>query len=310
MKKILLNLFFGVCWCVTALGDPTPTNSVKGSALSLATTPLSGAELVYLIQSGATKMATDAQIIAAATAQDIATSNALAANIAVLSNSIPGTITAYNYVTTGTLTTYQALMLPSTPANIASSNFLSNAQVASSNFTSRAQIASSNFLSNAQVASSNFQSGAQVNTSINSALAGIGAVTNAGSAIFGSVQVTNLIVPTLILPVVPTGSVVGGGQISTNLDCSKANYFSVNIAPLSGGTIVYGLTNFVDGQTISLILKSMAGSSAWRISSAPTMPGVTVHGSQLNGALVNSGDTWFLNWVVMGSDIVFSGGKL
>src|SRR5882672_5061349 len=142
MKKLTL-IFWVAVLAVTAQADLTPTNAVKDSALPAATTPLAGTELVRMVQAAASRTATVDQLIAKATAQDIATSNNLAAYISGFSNTIPSRLSSSNFLTA---------------AQAASSNFQSSAQIASSNFQSSAQIASSNFQSSAQIASSNFLS--------------------------------------------------------------------------------------------------------------------------------------------------------
>ncbi|HEV2691553.1 MAG TPA: hypothetical protein VG347_01515 [Verrucomicrobiae bacterium] len=303
MKTFLLATVTFLVLALSAFADPTPTNSVKGSALSLATTPLAGTELVYMIQAGATKTVTAAQLNAAAIAQDTATSNSFALTrsdfLRVSNNDV--TI-SNNYVVTSN--TVAAM-----PAAIASSNFTSTAQIKSSNFLSNVQVASSNFLNNVQVASSNFQSGAQVTATVNAAVAGatLGTVTNNGVAILNTLTASNIVVPTAVFPTITLTTT--GNNI--NLDCSVANLFLYNVTSTGGSWDLHvRLTNFKDGQQIYAIVKINSGSTAGTMFSPITYAGFNYYGTQLQGSQFTSGDTWFFNWIVVGNNVVFSGTKL
>src|SRR5437773_2323885 len=115
MKKIICTILV----CASAIfchADPY-TNAVKISALPLATTPLGGTEVMVLNQGGVTKTATAAQVIAAATAANIATSNQFAALVVSISNTlaaanaaVSNTLAAANLGTTNSLAAVRAAL--------------------------------------------------------------------------------------------------------------------------------------------------------------------------------------------------------
>ena len=187
MKQLFTFLILLAALAVRA--DLTPTNSVKISALSSATMPLTGNETVPLVQSGASKSATVSQLIAAATSQASASSNALQTQItANAAAAAANTATASNllYKVAGTNTTLIAAV----------SNYF--ATVTAGNATATATASNllwltigTNTTAIAAFNAAGYQTAGQVSTAINSALAAaIGGVTNSGTLI-----ATNIVTP-------------------------------------------------------------------------------------------------------------------
>ena len=181
MKKQLAT-FLLLALAPVAFAQTTFTNSVKGSALPSASTPLTGAESVLLIQSGATKTATVLQITAAATSQNLATSNALVAAVTVQAGANTGTS---NTLSAQIAAQVSALNTASNALNTASNALAAAASAASAKdtATSNALAAAASAAIAANTATSNSIAGAAAAAAA-SALAGYSGsgVTNGATA--------------------------------------------------------------------------------------------------------------------------------
>lgn len=221
-----------ICWA-----DVTPTSAVKISALSSATTPLTGAEIVPLLQSGATKTATVNQINAAPIAQGNAFSNNLQAQIsAEISTRVANTGSTSNSL--------QTQITAETSARVAGDGSTSNSL--------QSQITAGQTYSSA--VSNNLQTQISVLS---------GGQTGAGSSpSFGIVTVTNLIEPSIDL-----GLFNAGGSPTFQLPANLAGLERLEINPISnnGKYIYFQPTNLVDGLNMTFLLQNTNGANSANI---------------------------------------------
>ena len=219
------------------LGRCHPTSAVKISALSSATTPLTGAEIVPLLQSGATKTATVNQINAAPIAQGNAFSNNLQAQIsAEISTRVANTGSTSNSL--------QTQITAETSARVAGDGSTSNSL--------QSQITAGQTYSSA--VSNNLQTQISVLS---------GGQTGAGSSpSFGIVTVTNLIEPSIDL-----GLFNAGGSPTFQLPANLAGLERLEINPISnnGKYIYFQPTNLVDGLNMTFLLQNTNGANSANI---------------------------------------------
>jgi len=243
-----------ICWA-----DVTPTSAVKISALSSATTPLTGAEIVPLLQSGATKTATVNQINAAPIAQGNAFSNNLQAQIsAEISTRVANTGSTSNSL--------QTQITAETSARVAGDGSTSNSLQSQITAETSARVAGDGSTSNSlqsqitagQTYSSAVSNNLQTQISVLS-----GGQTGAGSSpSFGIVTVTNLIEPSIDL-----GLFNAGGSPTFQLPANLAGLERLEINPISnnGKYIYFQPTNLVDGLNMTFLLQNTNGANSANI---------------------------------------------
>jgi len=296
MKKLLVTLILAAHSVGFA---QTITNGVKGSLLPAASTPLAGTELTFVIQSGTTKNATVAQVIAAATAQNIATSNALQTAVTGEIANRATAITTAQTIATNLATSLTNALVAQGTALTNSIATVSNAMMTASNVLQTA-ITADGTTALANLRASNTVYAAAISGVSNSIALG---VTNGGAVRFSTVTATNYGQPA-----------IGLGQWNTTQSTSVSNINfglgGLQILTLGNGTGLNNLsllpTNMIDGQQVYLLVKTP--SASYKLSSG-TPTGYTVLPA---GAVVTtgSGGNALLNWIVISNTIVFSGGAL
>ncbi len=305
MKKLLLNIFVATCWTFSAFADYTPTNAVKGSALSMASTPLAGSELVYIIQSGATKMATAAQVQAAATAQDMATSNAYAVTL--------GSFLSFSNVVntfSNNMVIYSNQLAVFTNAAAATLTLQTNGLAAKiqgvTNALSGLLLLTNDFYGINNPAG--YQTSSQVSSTVSAAVtAGLAGVATAnGNAVFTSVSA-----PVYISATTNINLVLSGAQtITTNLDCSASTVFYATVKAGSG-SFTFTPVNLQDGEQVYLLVTVSSGSGSFTLKNGALPGGYTAVGTGALNVTAYSGYSYLLNWVCIGgSKVIFSGAQL
>ena len=95
------------------------------------------------------------------------------------------------------------------------------------------------------------------------------------------------------------------------LDCSKGCNFLMNEKSVGGSfTFSPTITNFSDGQQIQWLIKTASGSVNHAITPVTAIaPGYKFLGTATT-LTMGAGDTAFFNWLVLGTNIIYSGGKL
>ena len=240
MKNFILTFALALA-AVTASAQTTFTNGVKGSALTAATTPLSGLESVYLIQSGASKTATVSQVIAAATAQENATTNGLAALIAtntaratLITNGLAALIATNGLNDVATSNTLQSSIAANTTRDNVTSNYFNLVTTTNAN-AAAAALAANLATSNAILGIANAAAAQATATG----------VTNGGNANFGNLNFTPLI--------------IGNVPATYFLNLSNASFQSITYTNTSGNSNLQ-LTNWSAGQSVTVFVKNQTGS--------------------------------------------------
>lgn len=217
------------------------TNGVKISALTSAATPLSGSEIVPLVQSGATKTATVSQIIAAAISQGNAASNYFTL------------VTGTNAAALAAASNYLALVVGTNAASsLAASNYLSTVTVSNTAAARAYTLGVSNTIT-AALASyyptsnpSGFQNAGQVSAAATAAVATYSAtgITNGGTATLSNV----------VYAVKDNGSVPVGNTFTVDLAAASLQVVTVtNAGSLSNFQLA--ITNLAAGQNVTLLIK-------------------------------------------------------
>ena len=306
--KTLIQICFALLLASTCRAQIT--NGIKISGLPTVSS-ITGNETVPLNQSGVTKSATVAQIISAATAQDNATTNGLAALLATEVTARAGVSNFFTLVA-GT--------------NAAGTLSLSNYTVLSIGTNATALTTASNYLA------LRVGTNATALTTASNYLALV-AATNAAAANVTSNQVAALTngTGTLSLSAVSAKVIRGTTQGTVTMDVSgfpvltSTNVFldfsagsqqvwiitAANNGPNIGQYVVFYPTNFSDGQTFSLLLPK-ATPSRYGASTPATLGSAAtiIGGNVIVTNQASSGHGVFLNWLVIGTNIVFSGGGL
>ncbi len=293
MKKLLSFLLAAVTLAASA-----QTNVVKVSALPSATTPLAGTEIVPLNQSGATKTATVAQIIASAVAQNNATASALT--------------TASNALTSAVTTTSNALasaVTVQTAANLTTSNRMVTVTAANASAITGASNAITALLPGYYPTNnpSGYQTASQVSTIANGAAAAAlaGVTQSNGVASFAAVTATNV-----FYNVVDLGGLTNTASLTINASAATIQRLTVtatnsgtknatlSLSNLSSGQNVYVLvqrTDWIIGATMNVVLPSGTinlNSGAATFISVPTgkslLLSFTVLGSSLSSVVMSA----------------------
>ena len=298
MKKLTLISAFCLLLSAFAFGQ---TNAVKMSALPLANTPLGGTELMPLNQvisgTNSTRLATVDQVNAKSTAAINSYSNSLNAAVAALA----GTVT--------TTSNSLALRIGTNNATLTSTSNALQTQItanAGAIVSSNAAVIAALTATNNALLSALQGTNAALSASIAAMAAGQGNVlTNGGTARFASVTATNLTTPS-----VNVGTIAFSGYpCITNLNFAAGSLQTVRLIPTSGGmTINFAPTNFVDGQTVTLLVKPPSITTS--VNSVASVPGATMLGVGTGLTVYSSGGGALLNWMVIGTNIIYSGGTL
>jgi hypothetical protein len=306
MKNCFRILFVSLICSSAFAGNPV-TNSVTVNGLTSATTPLSGSELIPLYQSGL-KSATVAQVIKAAS--DAATAaqsygNGVSNLLGTLARS--NNIILANVADAGTLARSNSLNV----ANLTDAGSLARSNsLRLVNITDAGSAAYSN--ASAFYLASNpagYQTAGQVSTAVNSAVAAatFGTATNGGSVAFSSVQVTNLVTPTL------QRTIVYPGGLTTNLlfDCAQGTFFLVNLKAEAGGVRVnLVLTNYVDGNQIAALVKMDGASQQITVNqTCSPNPGNVLTTLSTVAAVPSAGQNFLYSWNVFGANILGGGAR-
>jgi hypothetical protein len=281
------------------------TNGVKISALGTATTPLAGSEIIPLVQSGTTKTATVTQVLKAAT--DSATSAQTYAS--GLSNilgalAFTSTTTLAKVTDAGNLARSNNIILANVTdaGTLARSNVVLLANVADAG-SAAASNASAFYLSSNP---SNYQNAAQVASTVNSAVsaATFGAATNGGTVTFSKVISTNVVTPSANL-----GNYSYSGATNIAVDFTAGSFQQITLTPSTGGIATgFRVTNCVDGQQVTLLVNRLATSINYT-PNLTTPPGYKMAGSS-SSFNTGSGVLLYLNWIVVGTNIIYSGSTL
>ena len=294
MKQLFTFLILLAALAVRA--DLTPTNSVKISALSSATTPLTGNETVPLVQSGATKSATVSQLIAAATSQASASSNALQSQItANAATAAANTATASNYLfkVAGTNTTL-IFAVSNYFATVTAGNAAST--VTASNLLWLAIVTNTTAIT--AINAAGYQSAGQVSTAVNSAIAAaIGGVTNSGT-----INATNILTP-------PGAAYSYSSNAPVVIDLSRGSMQSATLLYYNN-TISFSLTNAVSGQNVSMVVLRTGGMSANIAFGSPPNGFNLFNTAPATIGSVSPGKTILGQVQVFGTNIVFTMGTL
>lgn len=289
MKQLFTFLILLAALAVRA--DLTPTNSVKISALSSATTPLTGNETVPLVQSGATKSATVSQLIAAATSQASASSNALQSQItANAATAAANTATASNYLfnVAGTNTTL-IFAVSNYFATVTAGNAAST--VTASNLLWLAIVTNTTAIT--AINAAGYQSAGQVSTTVNSAIAAaIGGVTNSFA-----LNSTNILTPQG-KNFVTTGTIL--------LDMAAGNYQTVTVSNLAN--LSFAVINAADGQNLSILILKTGTKSQWLSLSATVPNGFKLVSTTFN--TISQSANAAAQCQVFGTNIVLTAGQL
>ena len=242
MKNFILTFALALA-AVTASAQTTFTNGVKGSTLTAATTPLSGSESVYLIQSGASKTATVSQVIAAATAQDNATTNGLAALIAtnttrdtLITNGLAALIATNGLNDVATSNTLQSSIAANTTRDNVTSNYFNLVTTTNAN-AAAAALAANVATSNSILATANAAAAQAVSTG----------VTNGGNGNFANV----------------TYAVKDNGQSPFNyvVNLAAASFQKVAFTNGSSGNCYVTVTNYAAGQNVTVLVVNTTGAT-------------------------------------------------
>jgi hypothetical protein len=302
--KTFLVLLAGLllAGCVTA---QTFTNGIKASQLGTAAT-FNGTENLFIWQvvsgTNRTAWATLNQVLAPAISANGATSNALNAAGIVTSNRVT---VASNFLAQAigtnaiTITGYYAGLSAALNVEDAKVNVTSNSLVT---LQQTNQNASSNFLAMAIATNTAAIAAATNNTSAS--------LTN-GTA---TVTVTNVVTPphnlgTMIFkPGPPNGY--------TNLDFAGGSLQTVTVGVSSGyiACVYFNPTNVVSGEQITLLVLLNPNNQVQHITSGAAPPGYNLIGSTTfptpPGIIQNTNVAVYLNWQVIGTNIVFGGNPL
>ena len=147
----------------------------------------------------------------------------------------------------------------------------------------------------------NYQTGSQVTNTISTAIAGLGTPTNNGTASFSV-----FFIPSFVLPATNFN-----GSVTIPIDCSKGCNFLLTekcLSAVSTANASFVITNFSEGQEIKILISTASGSITHNLKPVTTISGMNFFGTA--SVSVGSGSTTFFNWLVMGTNIVFSGGAL
>lgn len=304
MKKFLV-LSLVVVVAQSVFGQAL-TNAIKISQLTTATTPLAGNEIVPLVQSAVTKQATVAQVIYAATAANVQTSNTLAALIVTATNSIA---TASNTIIANAAADKNAL--------IATNALLAGAITTTSNGLAGTITTTSNALAgaltstNAALLAALAASNSIYQVEIAAAAAGVtNAVTNFGTGTFTRLVTTSYTWPNqLQIPIT---------QSNTFIDFTKGSLQRVYCGlATTVSRITFTPTNFVDGDNVYLEVIVTNG-TAGNVGTENNLPGngtldpwtgsAVSKGSFVDyySQLAGGTKTAMLNWQVFSNNVVFS----
>jgi hypothetical protein len=242
MKKLIL-LLLALALAPVAFAQTSFTNGVKGTALPAASTPLSGAESVFLIQSGTTKTATVSQLNAAAVAQNNGTSNTLASAVTLQASA--------NIATSNTLSS--AITANASALVVASNNLASAVSAASAQATTVSN--SVNFKLAGYYGTNNaagYQTAAQVSATAAAAAAAAaaGIVSSNGAAAFGSIISSNTLY-----------NVFDNGQATAKtVNLGTASMQTVEFTNVSGNSVL-SLTGYAAGQNVTIVCFNNTGSA-------------------------------------------------
>ena len=289
------------------------TNLVKISALPTVSS-IAGTETVPLVQSGTTKTATVAQLISGATAQCNAASNYFQA----YDTAATATMTA-NATTAASATT--AAAAAAAAALVATNSSIQSAISAASNVNATAI----NTLSATVTANNSAQTAALIATNgqIQNAMAALsvgvgGGIQNGGNGTLSTGTITNLVQPTIYYSVTAPGA----GSYISNINCN-ASFQKLSIAEkFAGSQWLFSPQNFVDGQTLTVIIQNTVATASFGTVAAVTNAAnaifqvhgisgtaftpVGTSGSVLSTVTSRNG-TAYLNWQFVGGVVIFSG---
>ena len=237
--KFTLSILTVTLLALSAAAQTTFTNGTKISALVNASTPLTGAEVVPVNQSGVTKITTVAQINNAPLTSIATASNYLfsvtvsnVASIAAASNAISTTVTANAAASTTASNALQTLIAANTARDTTASNSLQTQVTANATTAAAANLATSNAILGIANAAA--------------AQATATGVTNGGNANFGNLNFTPLI--------------IGNVPATYFLNLSNASFQSITYTNTSGNSYLQ-LTNWSAGQSVTVFVKNQTGSA-------------------------------------------------
>lgn len=277
MKKILSILMLAAL-CANA--QTTFTNGVKISALPQVSS-IGGTEIVVLNQSGTTKTATAAQLIAADVSLINSVTNGLAAMVAtnaardlVASNSLAALVATNAAADLVSSNALKVLITANTAGDVTASNYFATVTAANA----AANVATSNSISGAATAAA---AAAVAPLASN-------AITNGGSG-----TVTNL-----FYGVKDLGTVDGSATLTVNL--AAASLQTVNFTNRNGSQLA--LSNIAPGQNVTLICKNSANANYGTYYPA----NVVQISSGGNYVVVPSGKWAAFNFTVVGTNVICS----
>lgn len=291
MKKLLLLLFAGLA---AVICQAQITNGVKISGLPIATTPLSGTEILVMNQSGTTKSATLNQVLASAVSQNTATSNTFQLFCVGNSNL---TFTVSN--------TLAAQITGNSNSLIAISNYFqkvtgTNSVAISNNWNSLSNFVLSQNLNYYPTSNpSGFQNAEQVTSAATAAVATYAStgVTNGGSA-----TLTNLVYGVANLPTLTNTT----ENLVINMARASIQNVTYSNPVVTSENIIMSLTNIVAGQNVSVrVYCLLAGFSRLNI----TLPTGTQNYNSAAGFNLSQGKSALISFTAFGtnnSDVIMT----
>ena len=274
------------------------TNAVKISALPTIGTLL-GASRVPVIQGGVTMTATIDQV----NASGIALANSFNTYFGLVDVTNKANLTTVsNLVNAETI--LRAAQIVAVTNQVAALFAVTNNPVAVTRITGagNAILADTNAFYLA-TNPSGFQTWLQASNLAASLVGQNPAITNGGNATLNKTTTTNLVTPSYVWPVAVLGNTV---NVRSNVNFQAGSFQQMELQPANGSSIIYLCpTNYQDGQQVYVWLKT---GNAIRVDCTTIAPGAALHGGvHLD---LPTGSTWLLNWLVIGTNAIFSGGQI
>ena len=316
MKTIFRILIFSLAFAGVASAQ-TITNGIKDGALVAASTVNDVDRLRILqLQNGtnANFTATRAQVVAGVVSQVNAASNYFQLFSTTNANF---SSTASNTLSAGITTEAAArtAALVSTNAQIQSGIFASSNVNATAINTLSATVTANNSAQTAALIATN----GQIQNAMAALSVGVGGgIQNGGNGTLSTGTITNLVQPTIYYSVTAPGA----GSYISNINCN-ASFQKLSIAEtVAGSQWLFSPQNFVDGQTLTVIIQNTVATASFGTVAAVTNAAnaifqvhgisgtaftpVGTSGSVLSTVTSRNG-TAYLNWQFVGGVVIFSG---
>ena len=289
MKKLLM-----LAMAALALASQAQTNLVKISALP-ATQLITGNELVPIVQTGTNRQANVNQIIAGASAL----ANNCNAYFLLVDATNKATM-ATNLFALSAATNLLTAAVAAQTNRIAELFSHTNDPVAAARLTGLGNAIygdTNNFYRTTNP--NGYQTSGDVAAAVAAGLAGV--PTSGGSMTLTTLTATNVVTPSRTSPV------IGGftGSMVTNLDFSASSLQRVELFPGNvASTAIFRPANAADGQQVYALVHS---SVSVQVNSATVASGGLFSVRNVGSTLtLAAGQYSLLNWIVMGTNIIYS----